>query len=165
MNRIVLAASLVALFGAACDRNMTGSAEVDPTVSHGQAQSGVVASPHRWCNAARECPSPDRIHAREIPFERPGPEHCGWETATFIAFLDGQYVRDEIGTVTTVADVRYDPSAMLPPDARFTGWRRGDQELWLSPSELGGRFGVYLSIYIVRPDQVERLPHFDLVCV
>jgi hypothetical protein len=106
----------------------------------------------------------DRFEGAEIPFERPGPEHCGWEAATFIAFRDGQYVRDESGSVTRLADVTYDPSATLPQDARFTGWHRGDHELWVSPSEFDEEFGVYRNIYIVRPDTVQRLPHFDLGC-
>jgi hypothetical protein len=162
--RFIVALVLGALLGAACGRETTGSTSGPVEDPAGTLASPELTSPDRWCNAAGECPSPDRIHARDIPFERPGPEHCGWETATFIAFLDGQYVRDENGDVVTQGDVTYDPSGTLPRDAEFTGWQRGDHELWVSPSDRAGAFNVYRNIYIVRPDRVERLPHFDLGC-
>jgi hypothetical protein len=120
----------------------------------------------RWCRASR-CSTPKRFENQWTPYERPGSSHCGWQSATFIAFRNGQYVRDEKGRVVEQSNVTYDPSAMLPQDARFTGWRRGDAELWVSPLEFDeiDAFQVFRNIYIVHPDSVERLPHFGIGCL
>jgi len=142
-------------------------------VAEGQApathQPDVGAAPtpppDRWCNQEGVCASLERYEGEGRPYERPGPEHCEWDSATFIAFRGGQYVRDEGGDVVALAEVTYDASAVLPQDARPTGWRRGVVELWLSPSELDAQTGVYRNVYLVDPDRVERLPHFSPGCV
>ena len=121
--------------------------------------------PDRWCNSEGECASLERYEGEERPYERPGAEHCDWESATFIAFRGGQYVRDERGDVVSQADVTYEASASLLQDAEPTGWHRGTVELWLSPSEFDSRAGVFRNIYLVHPSRIERLPHFPLGCV
>ncbi len=99
-----------------------------------------------------------------------GPGHCEWQTVTFL------HVGWPLGTVAaTTAESRQfvrDPSRVLPRpvgepltgialprDAQDTGYRHGDLQLWLSPSDPSG---AYLR---VRAD-VERWPRGEpaVVC-
>ena len=80
-----------------------------------------------------------------------GPEHCDWETVTFLR-LDGQgYISDPDGVLGGRGFVAsYDPDAALPPDAIDTGYRQDDHRLWLSSDR---------SIaYVVTGDVVEAWP-------
>ncbi len=161
---------LIALLGAACGTGTTDGVSPSPAPEAAATPDETPSppstlGPNRWCNEAGECASLRRYQGPGRPFERPGPEHCNWDSATFIAFRKGQYVRDEDGSVVSLAGVTYDPSASLPEDAEFTGWSRREQQLWVSPSEFGQKPRVYRNIYIVRPDGVERLPVFLLGCV
>lgn len=135
-----------------------------PAMEQPGVGAGPTPPPNRWCNQEGECASLERYEGEDRPYERSGPGHCGWNAATFIAFRGGQYVRDERGDVVALAEVTYDASAILPQDARPTGWRRGAVELWLSPSEIDAETGVHRNIYLVHRHRVERLPHFSPGC-
>ncbi|MFP3992675.1 hypothetical protein U9R90_35405 [Streptomyces sp. E11-3] len=71
----------------------------------------------------------------------PGPAHCDWEKAYFLGVGRGEgadaqtYVRDPSGTLTSdkLLTSAYEKDAPLPDDARDTGYRLDDWELWLSP--------------------------------
>ncbi len=80
-----------------------------------------------------------------------GPEHCNWETVTFLT-LDGEgYISDPEdvlggrGFVTS-----FDADAALPPDALDTGYRQDNRRLWLSSDRL--------IAYVVTDDAVEAWP-------
>ena len=87
--------------------------------------------------------APDDVHAddRAVPTYRvtsaKGPQHCDWESATFLSIDDGGqaggsgYVRDPDGVLADYAP-SYQASVPLPADARATGWHRGEQSLWLA---------------------------------
>ena len=78
----------------------------------------------------------------------PGPEHCGWESATIMHLAVP--LGEEAYDITNIHTYVRDPSQVLPPqgiqgsfvgavgnlpeDARFSGFRNGDIELWVAPS-------------------------------
>lgn len=93
-----------------------------------------------------------------------GPQHCGWQSVTLLhlAYPIGvatsdvgsrrQYVRDPRSVLPdgTVGG-RLDVAVRLPADARDTGFRNGDIELWEADSTIenvvyvgrGGRFEAW----------------------
>ncbi|HEV3484144.1 MAG TPA: hypothetical protein VG106_01970 [Vicinamibacterales bacterium] len=77
--------------------------------------------------------------------------HLGWPLGT--PELRGparQYIRDPNGTIVTGSEP-FDPTANLPSSARFSGYRRGDVELWLASD--ADEF-----VYVVFDDHTERWP-------
>ena len=67
-----------------------------------------------------------------------------------------QYVRDPSGTIATGSGP-FDATAQLPGSARFSGYRRGDAELWVGSD--ADEF-----VYLVFDDHAERWPRmFDPV--
>ena len=97
----------------------------------------------------------------------PGPEHCDWESVTFleVAFSltrpedelarRSQYLRDPDGVLEALVVAPYDGDASLPEDAVATGFHSGDAELWVSPADADG--DTYGAVYVV-DDDVERWP-------
>ena len=76
----------------------------------------------------------DVVPAARI-FSRPGPEHCGWETATFLR-LDGElYLRDPNGVLADQTVGRFRTEAALPTDAVNTGWHTADWRLFTVPDQ------------------------------
>jgi hypothetical protein len=96
-----------------------------------------------------------------------GPDHCGWQTATFlfIAWPIGtvaptaertrQYIRDPKAVITASFRDRLRNGALLPPDARATGYRHGSIEVYASASDDND------AIYVVGPGGAERWPRSD----
>ncbi len=77
--------------------------------------------------------------------------HLGWPLGT--PQLRGparQYIRDPSGNFVTGSG-RFDANAEVPDSARFSGYRRGDVELWL------GRDADEF-VYLVYDDHAERWP-------
>jgi hypothetical protein len=72
------------------------------------------------------------------------------------------YIRDPggagIGLTGNEAVISYDPDTRLPANARWTGWYRDGERLYVSPSDRVR--GEYRNVYVVWPDHVERLPLF-----
>ena len=106
------------------------------------------------------------------PFElvsAAGPEHCGWQSATFltlrwpagtIAAASGParlYIRDPNGSVSASYRDRLVLHATLPSDAQPTGHRHGSIEIYLSPSDQDE------AIYVVAPSGAERWPRSELM--
>ena len=64
-----------------------------------------------------------------------GPEHCDWQSMTFLNIGKAVYVRDpQPGLAEYFADP-YRAHAELPSDAVDTGYQHDGQQLWLSPDE------------------------------
>jgi hypothetical protein len=61
-----------------------------------------------------------------------GPEHCNWQSMTFLEIGDGVYVRDPLPEVADFFDTRFRADTTLPSDAVATGYRRDGKRLWLS---------------------------------
>jgi hypothetical protein len=88
-----------------------------------------------------------------------GATHCDWESVVFLYVRwPGRtqrmlYVRDPDGkTGTDSYKTTFDRSISLPRSARFSGYRRGDVELWMSEDAVGRE------VYLVFSDRVERWP-------
>jgi hypothetical protein len=95
----------------------------------------------------------------------PGAAHCDWQAVTFMALnwplgtvsrdygASRQYARDADGVLhgrvaPPVVDVR------LPADARDSGYRLGDLQLWLASSDEDG-------VYLRAGTDIERWPEVD----
>ena len=64
-----------------------------------------------------------------------GPEHCDWQSMTFLYLGKAVYVRDPQPELGDYFAEPYDESAQLPADALPTGFERDGQRLWLSPDK------------------------------
>ena len=106
--------------------------------------------------------SQGRIAPEGVVTSYPGPEHCDWESSVFLIVRwplgsEGSpgrrmYVRDPEGLFTDYLSSEFLDDAELPAEARFSGYRRDEAELWLDPSEIDNH------VFIVRGDDVERWP-------
>lgn len=97
--------------------------------------------------------------------DRPGPEHCGFESARVIVtgIPVGERYTDSSDAAEFIRDpdnvfgdpeiaAAFDPDADLPADAEDTGFRNDGSELWIVPGDGG-------AIYLVTGESVERWPH------
>lgn len=80
-----------------------------------------------------------------------GPEHCEWQRATFVYLASRLYLRDPENVVGEGFRAGLRQGIRLPEDARDTGYRAGELEVWLPSSEVGAAF-------IRVGDDVERWP-------
>ncbi|GGZ63054.1 hypothetical protein GCM10010387_65550 [Streptomyces inusitatus] len=96
---------------------------------------------------------------RRVPVTRmsssAGPEHCDWQSAHFLHLGEGRekrmYVRDPRGVFPPEEfSTRYDGDAVLPPEARDTGYRQGERALFRTPDAS--------RVYIRTPRGVELWP-------
>lgn len=95
-----------------------------------------------------------------------GPDHCGWGSAAMMfigwppprtaptADYARQFVRDPNGVLGRRFRDDLRRGVTLPADARSTGFRHGDIEVFISPSDDAG-------IYLVSPRDAERWPASD----
>lgn len=91
--------------------------------------------------------------------EYPGPGHCEMEEMTFLSYEGTGYVRDpdnqleeSEGQVTQ----NWDGDTTMPDDASFTGFKKGDAELWRSPS--------VNAVFVKTPSTVELWPESFTGC-
>ncbi|MFF7970080.1 hypothetical protein [Streptomyces sp. NPDC007905] len=63
-----------------------------------------------------------------------GPEHCGWQSARFLALGDRTYVRDPEGVLGRDGLLRapYRGHVGMPAGARDTGYHYRGRHLWLT---------------------------------
>lgn len=64
-----------------------------------------------------------------------GPEHCTWQSMTFLELGKATYVRDPQPDLAGYFDEPYQPHAELPADAVDTGYQHDGKRLWLSADE------------------------------
>jgi len=79
-----------------------------------------------------------------------GAAHYDWQSVTFLSLDDRQYLRDPEHGLVSETVVPYDGNAELPDDTIDTGYRRGDDELWLSYDQT--------IAYLVSSNAVEAWP-------
>jgi hypothetical protein len=79
-----------------------------------------------------------------------GPEHCDWQSMTFLEVRGGVYVRAPLPELARYFDASYRSRATLPADAVDTGYRRDGNRLWLGAD---GRWA-----FIGTPRSVEAWP-------
>ncbi|MBC9735107.1 hypothetical protein [Nocardioides marmotae] len=84
-----------------------------------------------------------------------GPEHCDWQDMTFLHLAgdgrDATFARDPHRDVRDSFAEPYLAHTTLPPDAVDTGYRRGEDRMWIAP----GDARVYVG---EGPDDVELWP-------
>jgi len=98
-----------------------------------------------WLDAAG-----DRIPTSVLT-ESTGPEHCGWESVTFLSVEDASFVADPEGVLNeSHTAVAFDDDAELPADAVDTGYSREGKHLWLAAD---GRFA-----FVVNGETVQAWP-------
>lgn len=62
-----------------------------------------------------------------------GPEHCEWQSVTFLWYEDRQFIGDPEGVLSDFEfAAAYQPETDLPPDATDTGYHHDGRHLWLS---------------------------------
>lgn len=95
-----------------------------------------------------------------------GPDHCGWDSATFlfIGWPPGtraetgsaarQFVRDPRGVFGARFRDGLRRNVALPADAQDTGFRYWSLAIYVAPSDPDG-------IYVVSPRDAERWPRSD----
>jgi hypothetical protein len=97
-----------------------------------------------------------------------GPAHCDWQSAVmlYLGWPPGtvsqsiadrrQFIRDPDGVIGFGVRDELAIAIDLPDDARDTGYRSGELELWLAPSDPD-------AAYLRAGDDVERWPRADPV--
>lgn len=84
-----------------------------------------------------------------------GPEHCDWQSMTFLDLGTATYVREPQPDLADYFAERYRARATLPADAVDTGYQRDGDHLWLSPDKkrafVGMRSDVEVWPRTVRP--------------
>jgi hypothetical protein len=90
-----------------------------------------------------------------------GPEHCGWEDMTFLSLgrtdQEPTFVRDPDPELGDYFAEPYQEHAQLPADAVDTGFRHGDDRLWLAPDRSRAYVGETPGDVEVWPRMVEQL--------
>jgi hypothetical protein len=61
-----------------------------------------------------------------------GPEHCDWQSMTFLLLDDAVYVREPLKELSDYFAERYVEHATLPASATNTGFERDRKHLWIS---------------------------------
>jgi hypothetical protein len=98
-------------------------------------------------------------HGRRVPVttlsSSDGPAHCDWQKAHFLGLGVREdrrtYVRDPSGVFdSALLTAAYDDDVRMPGEARDTGYRRGDWQLW--------RTDDTSRVYVRTPDGVEAWP-------
>lgn len=94
------------------------------------------------------------------PITPVGPGNCDWQSARFLYWAPpgtpdtlratSLYVRDPRGVFRDRWTMPFLRSTSLPPDARYTGFRRDGKALWLAADER--------AMYVKDGDRVERWP-------
>jgi hypothetical protein len=158
---VVIVAISVALLGTIWAFNVFDVRAKSPLATVASAFDAPPAYPgYRWSRDGREV---GEFELTSIA----GPAHCGWQSATvlFLSWPLGtiatssdqsrQYIRDPQGVFQGSLRERLDKHATLPPDARATGYRLGQIELFLAPD------GADDAVYLVAPGGTERWPRAD----
>ncbi len=135
----------------------------EPTCSDPAAPDLDVANEPDWRKYTnyREWTRDGCLVRIDVLADRPGPDHCGWESARVIVTGaplgsrysnsddDVEYIRDPYDVLGFAAG--FEPDATLPPGAIDTAYRSGDLALWIVP-------GDNSAIYVVSAEGAERWP-------
>lgn len=87
----------------------------------------------------------DRVPTQEV-VSYSGPEHCDWQSMTFLETGGHTYVRASTPDLRDFFAEPYDPARPLPADAVDTGFERDGRHLWLSPDRLRAYVGDRTSV-------------------
>lgn len=87
---------------------------------------------------------------------RKGPEHCDWQSMTFLHLDEATYVRNPDPGLDEYFAEPYQEHSDLPPDAINTGFEHDGEHLWLSADEQRAFVGTEDDVE-VWPRTIERL--------
>jgi hypothetical protein len=87
----------------------------------------------------------DRVPTQEV-VSYPGPQHCDWQSMTFLKTGGHTYVRASTPDLRDFFAEPYDPARPLPADAVDTGFERDGRHLWLSPDRQRAYVGDRTSV-------------------
>jgi hypothetical protein len=79
-----------------------------------------------------------------------GPEHCDWQSATFLNLGRRQFIGDPQGKIIAKFKVPFAATVVLPADATDTGYRLDGKSLWLAADGAAA--------YVGTPGAFERWP-------
>lgn len=147
-----------------------GRPKVAVIVVDGTAVDEPVAAPDGWafetfatCNPAEYAPSADDDLGQTVWTDRDGnrvptstitsyqgAEHCDWQSVTFLQLDDQQYLRDPEHLLADWTIAPYNGDVPLPEDAVDTGYRRGNDQLWLAADRT--------IAYLVTDSEIEAWP-------
>lgn len=112
----------------------------------------------RWTNVAT-----GEVANLDVSGPYESRSNCTTPEATDSIFWNGWlYVQAWTGDAQRVIGP-FRADATLPGDASFTGWQRGDRQLWTGPDDPA--FGAASYIYLVQPGRVERWPRAGFTCI
>lgn len=160
MKRLLALITISALLVGGCSINDSGETDAGPVTPAGCAGGPGspldVAGEPDWRRFADYTPWTDAsgcLIRIDVVAERAGPEHCDWEKTRVLITGDplGTRYFNEDTTLNYVRDPggRYGVRAFvtgfrtldeMPTDAVDTGFRQGNRELWLSPSDPDGAY-------------------------
>jgi hypothetical protein len=169
---------LIALLAAGCGASETDQRRVEGSQSasgglearaceaEGGSVTDVAGEPdwRRWADYRPWTTADGCLVRIDVLADRPGPAHCGYESARVIITgkpvgtryagpgKSGHYVRDldnVFGDPVTAS--AFDPDSELPEGAVDTGFRQGPTELWVDASDRS-------AIYLVSEGSAERWP-------
>ena len=129
-----------------------------------EAVSGWVVETFASCDPAEFDPSLDGelgvdvwsdADGRRVPVSvvrsARGPEHCDWESITFLTVEGDRYVRDPDGVFSADFEIaEFDGDAELPADATDTGYSLDGRSLWLAADRSVA--------YVAEADRIEAWP-------
>lgn len=112
----------------------------------------------RWTNVTT-----DEVAGLDVSGPYESRSNCTSLEATDSIFWNGWlYVQGWTGDARRVTGP-FQADATLPGDASFTGWQRGDRQLWAGPDDPA--FGAASYIYLVQPGRVEGWPRAGFTCI
>jgi hypothetical protein len=140
---VVVANETKVTLGSTDEWSVESFASCDPAEFDASADESIPMTV--WTDAAGE-----RVPTSVITSYR-GPEHCGWESATFLTVDDTAYISDPEGVLGDRGFVvPFDGDTELPPDAIDTGYEQAGRHLWLSPDRT--------IAFVVTDERVEAWP-------
>lgn len=89
---------------------------------------GLTSDQTLWLDSSGDVLSTETIQSS------PGPEHCGWQSVTFLWVGDAQYLRDPSGVLDGSTLVPFDDDVSLPGSAEDTGYHTADWHLFTVPA-------------------------------
>lgn len=176
MSRLLVAGLSLVLLLAACSDDRMGQPEKRqhvPAVGERDDTSSSRGSVAEYFSPPVRYPGPTWTRGgRPVDGQElnsiAGPDHCDWQSAVIMhlgwplgtvsrsSTEIRQFIRDPDGVIKYGTRHTLAIAVDLPNDARDTGYRNGELELWLSPSDPD-------AAYLRAGDNVERWPRADPV--
>jgi hypothetical protein len=100
------------------------------------ARCDAAELPRSWTDSLGLLIWEDAATGEQVPTSeleaRRGPEHCDWQSTTFLSLHHALYLGRPTADLAQLAAEEWQPHAELPTDAVDTGYQRDGRHLWLS---------------------------------